>query len=141
MCSILADRIGARLCTIGSAFHSGRHLAVAGDEPAKDLVVEAHVPRQGTFEFLLNAFAKATGAPDLWIDFQTSREAGEPPAWPEDLTMNIGESRPAASYEATFLPQRPHQQYDALVYVSKTSPITVLPGYYLYSRTKWGSTT
>ena len=136
--SLLADRLGDRYCAIASAFHEGKYLGIAGDTCANDIVVDAHVPQQDAFEYSLNAFARDTAVDDFLIDFRNGRLRGELFPWPETLTMNIGEARAKQPYESTFLPQRPHRQYDALLYVTNSTPITVLQEYYLYSRKKWG---
>ncbi len=44
--------------------------------------------------------------------------------------MHLGEAAPQQSYEATFVPQSPHRQYDALLFVTKTTPSTILDSYY-----------
>ena len=52
--------------------------------------------------------------------------------------MNVGEAGSLQDYEATFFPQRPHLQYDGLVFVRETTPISVLPEYYAAASSKWG---
>ncbi|MEZ6091662.1 MAG: hypothetical protein R3C05_27340 [Pirellulaceae bacterium] len=46
--------------------------------------------------------------------------------------MNLGEAAAKKCYDQTFMPMRPTLQYDALVYVTNTTPIEVLPEYYAY---------
>lgn len=139
MGSILADVLGEKYCAIGTAFCEGTYLGVAGDSSTNDdVVVETHVPKSDTFEYSLNAFAKETASPNFMVDFRHNRLDIQPFPWPDTLRMNVGEAAPKQSYDATFLPQRSERQFDGLLYLTKTTPITVLPDYYLYSRKKWG---
>jgi hypothetical protein len=46
--------------------------------------------------------------------------------------MNMGEAAPQHCYEATFVRQPPHRQYDALLFVANTIPTTILEGYYRF---------
>jgi len=139
MGSLLAEELGEKYCVMGSAFYEGNYLGTAGDSsPVNDVIVDAHRPRSDTFEFSLNEFAKQTNTPGFLVDFEPNRRAGQTFPWPLEIRMNIGESGAKNSYDATFLPQRPSLQFDALLFFSQTTPTTVLPEYYVYSKNKWG---
>jgi erythromycin esterase len=140
MGSLVADRLGDKYRAIGSAFHSGRFLGVAGtDSSTNDIIVDAHIPRPDAWEYVFNEYAQGSTSPSqaFIADFRTARSSGDALSWSKSLKMNIGEARARQTYEATFIPQRPELQYDALLFVATTTPISVLPQYYSYSREKW----
>ena len=130
--SLIASKLGEKYCAIGSAFYSGRYLGVAGNTAVEAIVVESHLPREGTFELLLHSFAVATETPNFLLDLQTQRSSGVVFPWPENLLMHLGEAAPKQSYEATFVRQSPHRQYDALQFVTTTTPTNILDGYYRF---------
>ncbi len=120
--SLIAAELGDEYFTIGSAFYSGHYLGVAGNTLDEMVLVESHLPREGTFEFLLHSYAVANKMPNFLLDIQSHRLSGENFPWPESLLMHLGEAAPQQSYEATFVPQSPHRQYDALLFVTNTTP-------------------
>ena len=130
--SLLADELADGYCCIGSAFYRGTYLGIAGNTPQEAVVVETHCPRSGTLEALLYSIATAISEARLLIDCQSSRDDCTAAPWPETLLMNLGEAAPKQSYEATFVRQCPHRQYDGLLFVTTTTPITVLDGYYRF---------
>jgi erythromycin esterase-like protein len=121
MGSLLSNALGDSYRVVGSAFHHGTFLAMPGQ------IAEAQVARVGALEHLLHQFGTERCTPNFLIDFRS-----ESAPWAEGLRMNIGEAGSPRDYEETFLPQQPQQQFDALVYVSETSPTTVLEEYYGY---------
>ena len=137
--SVLDDHLGEKYCAIGSAFYGGNYLGVAGDSSANDIVVDAHRPKLETLEYVLHAFAEATAMPNFAVGLKQTRLQDKAFPWPETVKMNTGEAQAKTSYDSTFLPQRPHRQYDAILFIKRTTPITVLSDYYLYSRKKWVS--
>jgi erythromycin esterase-like protein len=142
MGSLLAEKLGDKYRTLGSAFHGGRYLGVAGiGSSTEDIVVETHVPRPDTWEYFWNLHARdsAAPAPGFLVDFRAARSSDEESPWPPGLKMNIGEARASQPYEATFVSQRPDLQYDAMLFLIESTPLTVLPQYYLVSRQKWGA--
>ncbi len=88
--------------------------------------------RSGTLEAILNSFAIGMSEPNLLIDCRSSRDDCDAATWPETLQMKLGEAAPKQSYEATFVRQCPHRQYDGLLFVGTTTPISVLDGYYRF---------
>ena len=130
--SLIAAELDDDYFVIGSAFYSGSHLAVAGNAPNEAVIVESHLPREGTFEFLLHWYAVDNKTPNFLLDIRTHSLSGENFPWPESLLMHLGEAAPQQSYEATFVAQSPHRQYDALLFVTNTTPTTILDGYYRF---------
>jgi len=138
MGSLLADELGEKYCAIGSVFYEGNYLGIAGDSSSiNDVIVDAHIPKADTLEFMLSDFSKRTDTSEFLVDFKDSRQTGQTFPWPPNLRMNIGEAGAKNSCDATFLPQRPSLQFDALLFLSQTTSISVLPEYYEYSKNKW----
>lgn len=130
--SLIAAELDDEYFVIGSAFYSGSYLGVAGNTPNEAVIVESHLPREGTFEFLLHSYAVDNKTPNFLLDIRSHRLSGKNFPWPESLLMNLGEAAPQQSYEATFVPQSPHRQYDALLFVKNTTPSTILDSYYRF---------
>ncbi len=128
--SLIAAELGDEYLAIGTAFYSGIYVGVAGNTPNETVFVESHLPREGTFEFLLHSYAVANKMPNFLLDIRSHRLSGSNFPWPECMLMHLGEAAPQQSYEATFVPQSPHRQYDALLFVTKTTPSTILDSYY-----------
>jgi erythromycin esterase-like protein len=135
----LAKELGADYKIIGSAFHHGRYLAAAGERASQDEVAVAHTPRSNALEFFLHAFAEAEGMSDFLLDMRPRGSHGDKGPWPADLEMRIGEAGTQGDYGQAFMRQKPERQYDGLIFITETTPITVLPEYYDRARAKWGS--
>jgi hypothetical protein len=55
------------------------------------------------------------------------------------MKMRIGETGSQGDYDEAFLRQSPDIQYDGLIFLAETTPIAVLPEYFIRARKKWGS--
>lgn len=130
--SWIASELAKGYRCLGAVFYMGTYLGVAGDTPQDAVVVESHVPLSGTLEAFLHSIATECSEPNLLIECQPNQNDNNTSAWPETLLMNLGEAAPKQSYKDTFIQQRPHQQFDGLLFVSTTTPITVLDGYYRF---------
>jgi erythromycin esterase len=137
---LLARQFGGDYRAIGSAFYDGKYLAVAGDGPEQDQIVVAHTPDLRSFEYILQSVANDQQTPGLLLDL--SRRAPHESAfpWQRGLEMRTGEAGNQGSYESSFTRQRPELQYDGMIFLKETSPITVLPGYYQHASEKWKPT-
>lgn len=119
----LAHRWGNDYRAMAAAFYQGDYLAIVGDG-GDERIERAHVPRSDSFEGALRAFAEASGQADFLLD---ARDAASP--WREPIDMRLGEAGPQATYEATFLAQRPHRQYDGILFLTRSEPTSVLEAY------------
>ena len=134
---LLARQMGNDYRVIGSAFHHGRYLAVAGDRPEQDKVIVALTPGPLAFEHILQQVAHSRHAPGVLVDLGGHpAEGGEFP-WPGGLEMRLGETGSQEDYQASFMHQRPELQYDGMIFLGETSPIAVLPLYYQHANEKW----
>jgi erythromycin esterase len=134
---LLARQMGNDYRAIGTAFHGGKYLAVAGDRPEQDLIVVAHTPGPMAFEHILQRVADERHTPGLLVDL-SERVAGRSEfPWQTGLEMRIGEAGAQGDYDASFMRQWPELQFDGLIFLKETTPITVLPGYYQHSKEKW----
>ena len=77
--------------------------------------------------------------PDLLLDLSPRGSPGEASPWHADLEMRTGEAGSQAEYEQSFTRQCSYSQYDGLVFLSETTPISLLPEYYEQMRQKWGA--
>jgi erythromycin esterase len=134
----LANELAGDYKVIGSTFYHGKYLAAAGERENESEVAVAHTPRSNAFEFFLHEFADAEGVPDLLLDLSLHGSQEKYP-WPPDMEMRIGETGSQGDYDKAFMRQRPEIQYDGLIFLAETTPITVLPEYFIRARKKWGS--
>lgn len=135
MGAVLAAELKEAYRAVGSAFHHGEYFGVTGTKRSEDQIVQAHLPRASAFEAVLNEFGESNGTPDYLVKLNAADASPFP--FPEGLEMNLGEAGGPQSYEATFVPQKPQLQYDGLVFVTRSSPITVLPQYYEHAQQQW----
>lgn len=134
----LANELAEDYKVIGSAFFHGKYLATVGACETEGVVAVAHTPTSNAFEYFLHEFADAEGVPNLLLDF-SPRGSQEKCPWPSDIKMRIGETGSQGDYDEAFLRQRPEIQYDGLIFLAETTPIAVLPEYFIRARKKWGS--
>jgi erythromycin esterase-like protein len=138
---LLARQLGSDYRAIGSAFHDGQYLAVAGERPEQDQIVIAHTPGTLAFEHILQRVAEDRQTPGLLLDFSGWAAQGSAFPWQTGLEMRIGEAGTQGDYEASFMLQRPELQYDGMIFLKDTAPITVLRGYYEQANEKWKPST
>jgi len=137
---LLAKQLGSDYRAIGSAFYDGKYLAMAGDGPEQDQIVVAHTPDPRSFEYILQRVANDQQTPGLLLDLSRRAPHGSEFPWQHGLEMRSGEAGNQGSYESSFTRQRPELQYDGMIFLKETSPITVLPGYYQHASEKWKPT-
>jgi erythromycin esterase-like protein len=129
--SHLARTLGDGYRCLGAAFHHGEFLAVTDKEPQSDDVATTFSPPPDSLEGHLERYATEVGASALLCDFR-SLENEEQLPWGATPIMNIGEAGHPTTVEATFIRQRPHEQFDALYFSRETTPISILPEYYAF---------
>lgn len=134
---ILASQIGNDYVALSTAFHEGKYLAIAGDRPEEDQIVVANTPGPLAFEHILQRVADEQHTPGLLLDLRERLAQGSELPWQTGLEMRIGEAGAQGDYEASFMRQRPELQYDGLIFIKETTPITVLQGYYQHANQKW----
>ena len=138
MGSLLAGSLQDNYKVVGFAFHHGPYLAEAKLKADEDRVVDAYIPQADSFEHSLQLFGAAKSSPNFILNVHAVESSVGGFPWPKDLRMNIGEAGSPQSYDATFRTQKPHLQFDGLIFISETNPINVLPEYYSLSERKWG---
>jgi erythromycin esterase-like protein len=134
----LARELGDDYRAIGSAFYGGRYLALADYRPEDDLVEEAHTPGPLAVESVLRHLAAERRSPGLLVGFGGSDGRGSNSPWPDGVEMRLGEAGRKGNYGDSFVRLRPELQYDGLLFVGESSPITVLPGYFRRATEQWG---
>jgi len=134
---LLARQIGNNYRAISTAFHEGKYLAVAGGRPEQDQIVVAHTPGPLAFEHILKRVADDRQTPGLILELNERVTQGSEFPWQTGLEMRIGEGGEQGEYDASFVRQRPELQFDGLMFLKETTPITVLQGYYLHTSEKW----
>jgi erythromycin esterase-like protein len=134
---LLARQMGNDYRAISTAFHEGKYLAVAGDRPEQDQIVVAHTPGPLAFEHILRRVADDRQTTGLLLEFSDRVARGREFPWPTGVEMRIGEAGAQGDYDASFMPQRPELQFDGLIFLKETTPITVLSGYYQQTNEKW----
>ena len=133
----LARELGEDYRVIGSAFYGGRYLALAEYRPEDDLVEEAHTPGPLAVESVLRQVAAERRSLGLLVDLGGSDRRGCESPWPDGVEMRLGEAGRQGGYGDSFVRLRPELQYDGLLFVGESSPITVLPGYYRRAAEQW----
>ncbi len=133
----LARELGDAYRSIGSVFHTGRYLAMTEYQPIDDIVEDAHTPGPQALESILQQAAVDRQSPGLLIDFRQSASQGNESPWSEGIEMRLGEAARQGSYADCFFKQRPDLQFDAMLFLPESSPITVLPGYYQQAIDQW----
>ncbi len=133
----LARELGDDYRAIGSAFYCGQYLAHVEYRPEDDLVEDAHAPGPLAFESILQQVAADRQSRGLLFNLRKSDE--QEPEFPSSkgMEMRLGEAGRQGSYEACFVSQRPELQYDGLLFLRESSPMTVLPGYYRQAMEQW----
>jgi erythromycin esterase-like protein len=134
---LLARQIGNDYRVMGTAFHEGKYLAVAGERPEQDQIVAAHTSGPMAFEQMLWQIADDRRVPGLLLDLRESVAQGSQFPWETGLEMRIGEAGEQGDYDASFMRQRPDLQFDGLVFVKESAPVTILEGYYRHANEKW----
>src|SRR5262249_53576346 len=130
---LLASQMGNDYRAIGTAFHGGEYLAVEGGCPEQDQIVFAHVPSPMAFEHILQQVADERQIPGLLVDLSERVAGGSEFPWQTGLEMRIGEAGAQGDYDASFMQQRPQLQFDGLMFLKETTPVTVLQGYYQHT--------
>jgi erythromycin esterase-like protein len=133
----LARELGEDYRAIGSAFYGGRYLALAEYRPEDDLVEEAHTPGPLAVESVLRHLAAEQRSLGLLVGLGGSDRRGCVPPWPDGVEMRLGEAGRQGGYGESFVRLRPELQYDGLLFIGESSPITVLPGYYRRATEQW----
>jgi erythromycin esterase-like protein len=133
----LARELGEDYRAIGSAFHGGRYLALAEYRPEDDLVEEAHTPGPLAVESVLRGVAAERRSFGLLVGLGGSDRWGCEAPWPDGVEMRLGEAGRQGDYEHCFVRLRPELQYDGLLFVGESRPVTVLPGYYRRAAEQW----
>jgi erythromycin esterase len=134
----LASALGGGYRAIGSAFYEGQYLASAEYRPEDNVIESAHTARPNSFESLLREMAVERGTPGLLVDFRSNSDRLQSP-WPNGIEMRLGGSGRQGSYEDCFINQRPELQFDGLLFVARTSSITILPEYFPRAVEQWRS--
>jgi len=137
---LLARRLGNDYRAIGSAFHQGKYLAVAGDRPEEDQIAVAHTPGPLAFEHILQRVADDRQTAGLLLDLNERVAQRNEFPWQTGLEMRIGEAGAQGDYDASFMHQRPELQFDGLIFLKETTPISVLQDYYQHANEKWQET-
>ena len=134
---LLARQMGNDYRAISTAFHQGKYLAVAGDRPEQDQIVVARTPGPLAFEHILQQVADDRQTPGLLLDLSERVDRGSEFPWQTGLEMRIGEAGEQGDNDAAFMRQRPDQQFDGLLFVKESTPVTILQGYHQHANEKW----
>ena len=135
---LLARQMGNDYRAISTAFHQGKYLAVAGDRPEEDQIVVAHTPGPLAFEHILQRIADDWQTPGLLLDLSERVAQGSEFPWQTELEMRIGEAGAQGDYDASFMRQRPDQQFDGLLFVERiNSSYDLEQGYHQHANEKW----
>ena len=100
-------------------------------------VVVAYTPGPLAFEHILQRVADDRQTPGLLLEFSERVAQGSKFPWQTGLDMRIGEAGAPGDYDASFMRQRLELQFDGLMFLKETTPITVLQGYYQHANEKW----
>jgi erythromycin esterase-like protein len=130
----LASALGEGYRAIGSAIYEGQYLASAEYRPEDNVVENAHPARLNSFESLLQELLGERETHGLLVDFSSSRQQSP---WPNGIETRLGESGKQESYEDCFFNQRPELQFDGMLFVKTTTPITILPEYFDRAVEQW----
>ena len=136
MGSHLARALGDDYRAIGSAFYEGQYLASAEYRPEDNVVENAHPARPSSFESLLQEMSVERGTHGLLVDFRSNSGRPQSP-WPNGIEFRLGESGRQGHYEDCFINQHPEMQFDGMLFVTVTTPITVLPDYFPRAVEQW----
>jgi len=112
-------------------------LPLREDRPEDDQIVVAHTPGPLAFEHILQRVADDRQTPGLLLDLSDWGAKGSEFPWQNGLEMRIGEAGAQGEYDASFMRQRPELQFDGLIFLKETTPITVWQGYHQHSNEKW----
>ena len=134
---LLARQIGNDYRAMGTAFHDGKYLAAAGERPEQDQIVVAHTSGPLAFEHILRRVSDDRQTPGLLLDLREGVAQESKFPWKTGLEMRIGEAGEQGDYDATFMHQRPDLQFDGLIFVKESTPVTILHGYYQHANEKW----
>lgn len=133
----LAQELGDNYGVVGTAFYAGQHLAFAEYRPEDDVVANSHTPGPLAVETLLQQIAVNRQSRGLLINLRKSDQRECECPWADGIEMRLGEAGRPGDYAACFVTQHPDLQFDGLLFIEESSPITILPGLYHYSKEQW----
>ena len=128
--SILAKSLGNQYRVCATAFSEGSLLAMTGVLPSTEDFADVPTPPKGSVEHTLRDFVRGSNCEHLLLNCRLAKSGNYSTTWIHPTPMNIGEAGTRRDPNSVFVPQRPLDQFDALMFTNKVTPITVLPDYY-----------